>query len=98
MTLHFINARLIDPEAGTDDIGSLTVAGGVIAALNGAVPEGASIIDCGGDCLAPGIVDWGVKIGEPGERHKESFRSAGMAAAAGGGDDHDRAARYTARD
>jgi dihydroorotase len=29
-------------------------------------------------------VDWGVKIGEPGERHKESFRSAGLAAAAGG--------------
>ena len=45
---------------------------------------GAEIIDCGGQCLAPGIVDWGVKIGEPGERHKESFRSAGLAAAAGG--------------
>jgi dihydroorotase len=42
------------------------------------------VIDCGGKCLAPGIVDWGVKIGEPGERHRESFRSAGLAAAAGG--------------
>ncbi len=84
MTLHFTNARLINPEAGTEDIGSLTVAGGVITALNGPAPEGAEIIDCGGDCLAPGIVDWGVKIGEPGERHKESFRSAGAAAAAGG--------------
>jgi len=40
--------------------------------------------DCGGACLAPGIVDLGVKVGEPGERHKESFRSAGRAAAAGG--------------
>jgi dihydroorotase len=29
-------------------------------------------------------VDWGVKVGEPGERHRESFRSAGRAAAAGG--------------
>jgi dihydroorotase len=29
-------------------------------------------------------VDIGVKIGEPGERHRESFRSAGLAAAAGG--------------
>ena len=84
MTLHFTNARLIDPEAGTDDIGSLTVQGGNVSALNGPAPEGAEIIDCGGDCLAPGIVDWGVKIGEPGERHKESFRSAGLAAAAGG--------------
>ncbi|HAG27141.1 MAG TPA: dihydroorotase, partial [Rhodobacter sp.] len=35
-------------------------------------------------CLAPGLIDLGVKIGEPGERHRESFRSAGAAAAAGG--------------
>lgn len=84
MTLHFTNARLINPEAGTEDIGSLTVAEGVITALNAPAPEGAETIDCGGHCLAPGIVDWGVKIGEPGERHKESFRSAGLAAAAGG--------------
>ncbi len=84
MTLHFSNARLINPEAGTDDVGSLTIVGGSITALNAPAPEGATVIDCGGDCLAPGIVDWGVKIGEPGERHKESFRSAGLAAAAGG--------------
>jgi dihydroorotase len=84
MTLHFTNARLINPEAGTEDVGSLTVQGGIITAMGAPAPEGAEIIDCGGDCLAPGIVDWGVKIGEPGERHKESFRSAGLAAAAGG--------------
>ena len=35
-------------------------------------------------CLAPGIVDIGVKVCEPGEKHKESFRSASSAAAAGG--------------
>jgi dihydroorotase len=84
MTLHFTNARLINPEAGTEGIGSLTTQGGLITALNTPAPDGAQVIDCGGDCLAPGIVDWGVKIGEPGERHKESFRSAGLAAAAGG--------------
>lgn len=82
MTMHFTNARLINPETGTDELGSLTVAEGVITAING--PDGAESIDCGGHCLAPGIVDWGVKIGEPGERHRESFRSAGLAAAAGG--------------
>ena len=32
-----------------------------------------SILDCGGKCLAPGIVDIGVKVCEPGERHKESY-------------------------
>jgi dihydroorotase len=84
MILQFENARLIDPEAGTDTIGSLSVEGGEIVARDAAAPKGARLIDCGGQCLAPGMVDWGVKIGEPGERHKESFRSAGLAAAAGG--------------
>jgi dihydroorotase len=84
MTLHFINARLINPETGTDTLGSLTITGARIVAMDSGAPEGAEVIDCGGHCLAPGIVDWGVKIGEPGERHKESFRSAGQSAAAGG--------------
>jgi dihydroorotase len=83
-TLHFQNARLIDPEQGTDSPGSLTVRDGVILGRDAKPPKGATLIDCGGKCLAPGIVDWGVKIGEPGERHRESFRSAGLAAAAGG--------------
>jgi dihydroorotase len=85
MTLHLTNVRLIDPEAGTDRLGHLSVAaGGRIAAIahDGAPPPGAR--DCGGACLAPGIVDVGVKVGEPGERHKESFASAGRAAARGG--------------
>ena len=84
MILHFQNARLIDPEAQSDEPGSLTVEDGRIVALDGDAPEGARVIDCGGKCLAPGIVDWGVKIGEPGERHRESMRSAALAAAAGG--------------
>ena len=83
-TLHFANARLIDPEAGTDGPGSLTVKDGAILGRDAKAPKGAEVVDCGGKCLAPGIVDWGVKIGEPGERHRESFRSAGLAAAAGG--------------
>ena len=81
MTLHLTNARLIDPEAGTDVIGSLTVHNGVIVGRGTATGD---TFDCNGMCLAPGIIDWGVKIGEPGERHRESFRSAGLAAAAGG--------------
>jgi dihydroorotase len=84
MILHFENARLIDPEAGSDALGTLTVKDGLIVARNGAAPKQAEILDAGGKCLAPGMVDWGVKIGEPGERHRESFRSAGLAAAAGG--------------
>lgn len=80
--LHFINARLIDPEAGTDVTGELWVRDGTIVAPEDA--GGTETIDCHGKCLAPGIVDIGVKVCEPGERHKESYASAGRAAAAGG--------------
>ena len=78
----FQNARLIDPERGTDTLGSLGVVGGRIVGPEGL--DGAEVVDCRGKCLAPGIVDIGVKVSEPGERHKESFGSAGAAAAAGG--------------
>lgn len=84
MILHFQNARLVDPEAQAVEPSTLTIRDGRIEAVGGVAPEGAELVDCGDRCLAPGIVDWGVKIGEPGERHKESFRSAGLAAAAGG--------------
>lgn len=80
----FQNVRVIDPETGNDEVGSLTIEGGAITAHGAEAPKGAVVIDGGGLCLAPGMVDWGVKIGEPGERHRESFRSAGLAAAAGG--------------
>ncbi|MEM6729351.1 MAG: dihydroorotase, partial [Pseudomonadota bacterium] len=85
--LIFTNARLIDPEEGRESMGSLRVRDGHIAELLfDAAPDAANaqVIDCAGACLAPGLVDLGVKVCEPGERHKESFRSAGRAAAAGG--------------
>ncbi len=85
-TVLFSNARLIDPEAGTDATGWLQVAEGrIVARGEGQAPVcDSQIIDCGGQCLAPGIVDIGVKVCEPGERHKESYKSAGLATAAGG--------------
>ena len=86
------NARLIDPEAGTDAPGALVITDGMVKEVlrnseqvSGFAREtGCETVDCRGLCLAPGIVDIGVKICEPGERHKESFRSAGRAAARGG--------------
>ncbi|MGR3594334.1 MAG: dihydroorotase [Limimaricola soesokkakensis] len=85
MSILFTNARLIDPERG-ETRGALLVEDGRIKAVieGGELPEAAEVIDCRGHCLAPGIVDLGVKVSEPGERHKESFASAGRAAAAGG--------------
>lgn len=81
MNLHFTNVRLIDPEGLSDDLGEIAVCDGKISYES---PKNAKTIDGKGLCLAPGIVDVGVKICEPGEQHKESFRSAGLAAAAGG--------------
>ena len=75
------NARLVDPEADRVFAGGLVIADGRIVEVFEGPRAG---FDCGGACLAPGIIDIGVKVGEPGERHKESFRTAGAAAAAGG--------------
>ncbi len=81
----FLNARLVDPELGTVSTGGLRVENGKITDIlpKDARPDGPTH-DCGLKYLAPGIVDLGVKVCEPGERHKESYRSAGRAAAAGG--------------
>jgi len=79
--LTLANARLVDPEADRVFDGGLVIADGVINEIFEGPRPG---LDCGGKHLAPGIVDIGVKVGEPGERHKESFRTAGAAAAAGG--------------
>ncbi len=85
ITTLFTNARLIDPEAGTDRAGWLLVIdGSIIEQGQGTAPKANQTVDCDGKCLAPGIVDIGVKVCEPGERHKESYKSAGAAAAAGG--------------
>lgn len=88
MTLVLLNARLIDPATDHDGPGAVWIEGARIAdvAFGAAIapPEGAEIIDCQGRALAPGIVDIGVSVGEPGARHRESLRSAGRAAAAGG--------------
>ena len=80
-SLTLTNARVIDPEADRIFRGGLVIADGLIREV---FEGGRPGEDCRGRHLAPGIIDVGVKIGEPGERHKESFRTGGAAAAAGG--------------
>ncbi len=85
MSTLFTNARLIDPAKDSDALGWVLVTDGAIAGVGyEAAPQAGEVVDCGGKCLAPGIVDIGVKVCEPGERHKESYKTAGAAAAAGG--------------
>ncbi len=85
----FVNARLLDPASGLDAPGALVVEDGRIADLGPGLlaegaPEGMARIDCGGQCLAPGLIDMRVQLREPGEEHKETIASAGVAAAEGG--------------
>ena len=87
--LALLNARLIDPAAGTETRGGLLIIDGVIADLGGAVtrdsvPADAVIIDCAGDMVAPGLIDMRAFVGEPGAEHRETMASASAAAAAGG--------------
>jgi dihydroorotase len=82
----FKNARLVDPASGREERGGLLAHDGVIQDLGRQVAEAADaqIIDCGGQVLAPGLIDMCAFIGEPGAAHRETLKSAGEAAAAGG--------------
>ena len=82
MRLLLKHAHLVDPEQGETRIGQIFIENGIISSFENQAAE--RVIECNGKYLAPGLVDIGVKICEPGERHKESFKSAGQAAAAGG--------------
>ncbi|WP_201306029.1 dihydroorotase [Roseomonas harenae] len=85
MTLILNNARLICPATGRDSPGSILVEKGLIASLDGTgAPEGATVVDCGGAILAPGLIDLRASLGEPGHEHRETIESAAEAAAAGG--------------
>lgn len=85
----YVNARLLDPESRLDAAGGMLVEDGRIVDLGPGLfakgaPAGAEIVDCGGHCLAPGLVDARVQLREPGHEHMENIQTAGHAAAAGG--------------
>jgi dihydroorotase len=85
MSTLFINARLLDPASNLDRKGEVLVDDGKIVAVGTNLKrDGAEIVDCGGHCLAPGIVDMRVQLREPGDEHQETMATGGKAAAAGG--------------
>lgn len=82
-------ARLLDPASGLDATGGLLVIDGRIAEVGPQVragdgPADAELVDGRGLCLAPGLVDMRVRLGEPGAEHKERIETGARAAAAGG--------------
>ncbi len=85
----YVGARLLDPASGLDAIGGVLTEGEIIKAVGPKVSadlalEGVTVIDCDGLCLAPGLIDMRVHLGEPGEDYKETIASAGRAATKGG--------------
>ncbi|WP_421859064.1 dihydroorotase [Oricola sp.] len=83
------NARIVDPSRDLDAVGALVVRNGRIEAAgpeaaNQGTPEGATVVNCRGLAIVPGLVDMRVFIGEPGGEYRETIASASAAAAAGG--------------
>ena len=79
------NARLIDPAKSKVADGAILFAEKILdVGTVSSAPDGAEVIDADGAHVAPGLIDMRVVIGEPGAEHKETFKSAGRAAAAGG--------------
>ncbi|WMT85350.1 dihydroorotase [Pelagibacterium sp. 26DY04] len=82
------NARIVDPATNADFHGSVLIQDGNIADIAEGEPLGApekvDRIDAKGMVLAPGLIDIRVFTGEPGHEHRETLKSAGQAAAAGG--------------
>lgn len=83
------NARVIDPDSGFDGhAGVLFDQSGILDlgphVTASAAPSAHDVIDADGLALMPGLIDLRVSIGEPGAEHRETLKSAGRAAAAGG--------------
>ena len=87
--LALVNARLVDPVAGTEIRGGVLIEQGYIRQVGANVtasslPGQVRLIDCRGDVVAPGLVDMHAFVGEPGAEYRETIATATAAAAAGG--------------
>lgn len=82
--LSIINARIIDPESGYDEMGTITIIDGKIADIGPKARIMEEQYDAKGLIAAPGLIDMRVMTGEPGAENRETIQSAAYAAAAGG--------------
>ncbi len=81
------HGRLIDPSQGLDRVGRLLIIGGCVAAidpLDGDLPLNLRRIEARSCIVAPGLVDLGTELREPGHEEDETIESGGAAALAGG--------------
>lgn len=82
--LSIVNARIIDPETGYDDFGTVLIKDGFITAFGPNVEAEGEVINADGHICAPGLIDMRVSTGEPGRENRETIATAAKAAAAGG--------------
>ncbi|MGA6992603.1 MAG: amidohydrolase family protein, partial [Candidatus Deferrimicrobiaceae bacterium] len=80
--------RVIDPESGRDEVGSVLIADGKVADfLPGGEAPGTfdgTVVDAAGKWVLPGLIDMHVHLRDPGFEWKEDIRSGTAAAASGG--------------
>lgn len=80
------NGRVIDPASGRDEMADVAIAAGRIIAIGKVAADflAARTIDATGCIVAPGLVDLGVRLKEPGQEHAGTLESETEAAVAGG--------------
>lgn len=81
------NARLIDPSQSIDRTARLLVIGDTVAAIDPSddeIPPDCQRLDARGHIAAPGFVDLGTELREPGREEDETIQSGSDAALAGG--------------
>ncbi len=91
--LYLRNATLLQPSRDLQTPGELLIVDGVVRTVHtgtaGAFDTqaqdlNATVIDCTGLFVAPGLIDAHVHLREPGQTHKETIATGTLAAAAGG--------------
>ncbi len=77
--------RVVDPAGGQDRRADVLVSGGVVTAVGERLGgSGATVLDCTGAVVAPGLVDLHAHLREPGREDEETIATGSAAAAAGG--------------
>jgi dihydroorotase len=78
--------RVIDPARNVDASADVLLADGKVVRIEAgiAAPAGASVIECKGRWVVPGLIDMHTHLREPGQEYKEDIATGTAAAAAGG--------------
>src|SRR5262245_3069521 len=77
----FRGSRVVDPASGRDEVADVIVEDGVVSSESA---PNATVLDCDGLVLAPGLVDLHTHLRQPGREDRETVETGCRAAALGG--------------